>query len=79
MRAVRERGLPGPADSAMVELDDIEASRCAAPRLTTVAPGKRDLAYLAVTAHIHRTAQPGAGPDESPILFAGHRPIVCMR
>ncbi|MFH8799001.1 LacI family DNA-binding transcriptional regulator [Streptomyces sp. NPDC017936] len=74
LHAARARGLSVPGDLAVVGFDDIEAARYTAPPLTTVAPDKRELARLAVTALL-RTVD-GARPTQPRVLPAGHRLVV---
>ncbi|QJT01871.1 LacI family transcriptional regulator [Streptomyces asoensis] len=74
LHAVRERGLTVPGDVAVVGFDDVEEARYTAPPLTTIAPDKRELARLAVTALVDRTG--GRAPAESSVLIAGHRLVV---
>ncbi|MFI2426259.1 LacI family DNA-binding transcriptional regulator [Streptomyces sp. NPDC018955] len=74
LHAARERGLPVPGDLAVVGFDDIEAARYTAPPLTTVAPDKRELARLAVTALLEGID--GARTPRPRVLRAGHRLVV---
>ncbi|MEU7468643.1 LacI family DNA-binding transcriptional regulator [Streptomyces sp. NPDC044984] len=74
LHAARERGLSVPGDLAVVGFDDIEAARYTAPPLTTVAPDKRKLARLAVTALLE--VVDGARATRPRVLRAGHRLVV---
>ncbi|MFD3893060.1 LacI family DNA-binding transcriptional regulator [Streptomyces cellulosae] len=71
LHAARERGLSVPDDLAVAGFDDIEAARYMAPPLTTVAPDKRELARLAVTALL--AGVDGTGERHPKVLRAGHR------
>ncbi|MFD7699986.1 LacI family DNA-binding transcriptional regulator [Streptomyces caelestis] len=74
LHAARERGLSVPGDLAVVGFDDIEAARYTAPPLTTVAPDKRELARLAVTALLEGVD--GVRATRPRVLSAGHRLVV---
>lgn len=74
LHAARERGLSVPGDLAVVGFDDIEAARYTAPPLTTVAPDKRELARLAVTALLEGVD--GARATRPRVLPAGYRLVV---
>ncbi|MEV5362348.1 LacI family DNA-binding transcriptional regulator [Streptomyces cellulosae] len=71
LHAARDRGLSIPADLAVIGFDDIEASRYMAPPLTTVAPDKRELAHLAVTALLEGVN--GTRQRHQKVLRAAHR------
>ncbi|MFF5157540.1 LacI family DNA-binding transcriptional regulator [Streptomyces sp. NPDC000348] len=74
LHAARERGLSVPGDLDVVGFDDIEAARYTAPPLTTVAPDKRELARLAVTALLEGVD--GARATRPRVLRAAHRLVV---
>ncbi|GHF05258.1 LacI family DNA-binding transcriptional regulator [Pseudolysinimonas yzui] len=58
IRAAASRGVRVPDDVAIVGFDDIEDSRYAVPALSTVEPGKREMARLSVELLIQRIADP---------------------
>ncbi|MFI8194253.1 LacI family DNA-binding transcriptional regulator [Streptomyces sp. NPDC085946] len=76
LHAVRERGLDVPGDVAVVGFDDVEEARYTAPPLTTVAPDKRELARLALTALLDRVQRPEARTGTPAVLLAGHELVV---
>ena len=75
------RGLAIPRDVAVVGFDDIEDARYSMPALTTVDPGRREIADTAVELLCRRVRErtaPGARPAESdgPVLhLAGMRVV----
>jgi DNA-binding LacI/PurR family transcriptional regulator len=70
LRAVVDAGLRVPEDVALVGFDDVEDSRYAVPRLTTVSPDKDRIAELAL-----RSLRDRLAGDESParVITAPHR------
>jgi DNA-binding LacI/PurR family transcriptional regulator len=64
MRVLYERGLRVPEDVAVAGFDDIEDGRFARPSLTTVQPGRSQIARTAVDLLVGRLAggEPAAGP-----------------
>jgi DNA-binding LacI/PurR family transcriptional regulator len=54
MRVLYERGLRVPQDVAVAGFDDIEDGRYARPSLTTVEPGRAQIAHTAVTLLVER-------------------------
>lgn len=54
MRALHERGLRMPADVAVIGFDDIDEGRYSYPSLSTVDPGRRQIAELAVAMLLER-------------------------
>ncbi|MFK0114275.1 LacI family DNA-binding transcriptional regulator [Streptomyces sp. NPDC090994] len=74
LHAARAHGVRVPEDLAVIGFDDIEAARFTAPALTTVAPDKRELARLAITAVLEGVE--GARPVRPAVLRAGHRLVV---
>ncbi len=64
MRVLFERGLRVPEDVAVAGFDDIEDGRFARPSLTTVQPGRSQIARTAVELLVGRLAggEPAAGP-----------------
>jgi DNA-binding LacI/PurR family transcriptional regulator len=70
LRTLLDHGLRVPEDVALVGFDDIEDGRFSTPTLTTIRPGKAEIASLAV----ELLAQRLAGDDHSPPreCYAGH-------
>ncbi|MGP4015843.1 LacI family DNA-binding transcriptional regulator [Saccharopolyspora sp. 5N708] len=75
MRVLFERGLRVPEDVAVAGFDDIEDGRFARPSLTTVQPGRSQIARTAVGLLVDRLsgAESGSGGAE---VVATHRLIV---
>lgn len=65
MRVLQEAGLRIPADVAVIGFDDIEEAQYAVPSLTTVDPGREQIAQRAVDLLVMRMAE-GAGRPPSP-------------
>jgi DNA-binding LacI/PurR family transcriptional regulator len=64
MRVLFERGLRVPEDIAVAGFDDIEDGRYARPSLTTVQPGRSEIARVAVGLLVDRLAgAPSAGEE----------------
>lgn len=61
MRALREHGVEVPAEVAIIGFDDLDEGRYALPSLSTVDPGRREIARLAVALLLERLAPDGAG------------------
>jgi DNA-binding LacI/PurR family transcriptional regulator len=73
MRVLYERGLQVPEDVAVAGFDDIEDGRFARPSLTTVAPGRAQIARTAVTLLVERlTGGEPAAPAELVADFVLH-------
>ncbi|MBO3102537.1 LacI family DNA-binding transcriptional regulator [Cellulomonas fengjieae] len=75
MHELQTRGLAIPQDVAVVGFDDIEDSRFCVPTLTTIDPGRREIAEVAVEI-LHRRVQERLGPGrpQPPVLHrAGMR------
>jgi DNA-binding LacI/PurR family transcriptional regulator len=64
MSALQQAGVRVPEDVAVVGFDDIEDARFATPTLTTIAPGREELAQLAVERVLSRIE---SGDDPSPV------------
>lgn len=63
LRSLQERGLAVPRDVALVGFDDVADGRYTYPSLTTVEPGRHDIARIAVTLLRERIDdRAGAGP-----------------
>jgi DNA-binding LacI/PurR family transcriptional regulator len=56
MSALQQAGVRVPDDVAVVGFDDIEDARFATPALTTISPGREELARLAVDRVLARIA-----------------------
>jgi DNA-binding LacI/PurR family transcriptional regulator len=69
MRVLYERGLRVPQDVAVAGFDDIEDGRFARPSLTTVEPGREQIARSAVTLLVERLT--GAASSSATSLVAG--------
>jgi LacI family repressor for deo operon, udp, cdd, tsx, nupC, and nupG len=65
LRALLSAGRRVPDDVALVGFDDIEDGRFSTPSLTTVRPDKQEIARLAVSLLLSRTADgPGSPPRQ---------------
>jgi DNA-binding LacI/PurR family transcriptional regulator len=62
IRALLERGYRVPQDVAVVGIDDIEDGRFSTPTLTTISPGKVQIANLVVDLLISRIREGSAKP-----------------
>jgi DNA-binding LacI/PurR family transcriptional regulator len=60
MRVMQEAGLRIPADVAVIGYDDIDETRYTLPTLSTIDPGKDEIAEVAVRYLLERIAQPDA-------------------
>lgn len=60
MSALQRHGRRVPDDVAVVGFDDIEDSRFSTPSLTTIAPGRDEIAHRAVEAVVARIEHPGS-------------------
>jgi DNA-binding LacI/PurR family transcriptional regulator len=60
LRALTARGIRVPQDVAVIGFDDVDDARYATPSLSSVAPGREDIARTAVELLVARIAQPGA-------------------
>ena len=78
MYELQARGLAIPQDVGVVGFDDIEDSRYSVPTLTTVDPGRREIANVAVDI-LRRRLQESPRPGEeqgSPVLYLAGMRIV---
>jgi DNA-binding LacI/PurR family transcriptional regulator len=60
MRMIQEAGLRVPQDVAVIGYDDIDETRYSLPTLSTVEPGKQEIAEVAVRFLLDRIADPEA-------------------
>ncbi|WP_456821022.1 LacI family DNA-binding transcriptional regulator [Cellulomonas sp. URHB0016] len=74
MHELRVRGLDIPGDVAVVGFDDTEDARFTLPSLTTVDPGRREIAEVAVDV-LHRRLQ-GDGIAAGPVLHFAKMRLV---
>lgn len=75
MRVLYERGLRVPDDVAVAGFDDIEDGRYARPSLTTVQPGRAEIARIAVDLLMDRVSGTPARPMGEEVVVA-HRLVV---
>lgn len=78
MFELQVRGLAIPGDVAVVGFDDIEDARYSVPPLTTVDPGRREIADTAVALlcrRVHERTNRPAEPD-GPLLHLAHMEII---
>lgn len=61
MRVLQEAGLRIPDDVAIIGFDDIDETRYTLPTLSTINPGRDEIAEVAVQYLIERIANPGSG------------------
>lgn len=64
MRALQESSLRVPADIAVIGFDDIEESRYAVPSLSSIDPGRTQIAERAVQILVDRIKQGGGRPAD---------------
>lgn len=79
MFELQVRGRRIPEDVAVVGFDDIEDAEYTVPSLTTVDPGRREIARVAVELLCRRVAErqsSGAGPRPEPVLHLADMRIV---
>lgn len=76
MRVLQEVGLNIPADVAVIGFDDVDEGRYSIPSLSTVDPGRREIAETAVDVLIGRIAEKGASPAEPRELLSQFRIVV---
>jgi DNA-binding LacI/PurR family transcriptional regulator len=60
MRVMQEAGLRIPQDVAVIGYDDIDETRYTLPTLSTINPGKEEIAEVAVRFLLERIANPGS-------------------
>jgi DNA-binding LacI/PurR family transcriptional regulator len=73
LRVLREHGVEVPAQVAIIGFDDVDEGRYSLPSLSTVDPGRREIARLAVDVLLDRIA--GAATGERRELRSGFRII----
>lgn len=61
LRALQEHGRRVPEDVAVIGFDDVDEGRFVFPSLSTVDPGRRQIAELAVDMLLDRIAKPSSG------------------
>lgn len=59
MRVMQEAGIRVPHDVAVIGFDDIDETRYTLPTLSTINPGREEIARVAVSYLLERIAQPG--------------------
>ncbi|RZU66356.1 LacI family transcriptional regulator [Microterricola gilva] len=74
MRALQEAGLRVPHDVAVIGFDDLDEARYSLPTLTTVDPGRTEIAETAVRVLLERIQ--GAQPDAAPVEYLANFSIV---
>jgi len=60
MRILQEAGLRIPDDVAVIGFDDIDETRYTLPTLSTINPGRDEIARVAVDYLVERISNPGA-------------------
>ena len=73
LRVLREHGAGVPTDVAIIGFDDVDEGRYSLPSLSTVDPGRREIARLAVEVLLDRIA--GVAPEGPRELRSGFRII----
>jgi DNA-binding LacI/PurR family transcriptional regulator len=81
LRGLRVSGIRCPGDVRVVGFDDVDESAYMVPSLTTVDPGKRDIARIAVQSVIDQITRGSRGPAgmlEAPcsLVFRESSPAV---
>ncbi|WP_136518278.1 MULTISPECIES: LacI family DNA-binding transcriptional regulator [Cellulomonas] len=78
MFELQVRGLRIPGDVAVVGFDDVEDARYSVPTLTTVDPGRREIADVAVELLVRRVQERLSPPDEPapPVLHLADLRVV---
>jgi DNA-binding LacI/PurR family transcriptional regulator len=72
LRTLQERGMRVPDDVAVIGFDDVDDARYSTPSLTSVDPGRRDIARTAVSLLVERIAESTAGSPGTARPFAEH-------
>lgn len=60
MRVMQEAGIRIPQDVSVIGFDDIDETRYTLPTLSTINPGREEIARVAVSYLLERISQPGA-------------------
>ncbi|WNB87517.1 substrate-binding domain-containing protein [Cellulomonas sp. ATA003] len=60
LRVLSARGVRVPEDVAVIGFDDVDDARYSTPSLSSIAPGRRDIARTAVDLLVERIAAPNA-------------------
>jgi DNA-binding LacI/PurR family transcriptional regulator len=60
VRVLQENGIRVPEDAAVIGFDDIDETRYSLPSLSTVDPGREEIARTAVRVLMERIADPSA-------------------
>jgi len=76
LRSLQERGVAVPADVALVGFDDVADGRYTFPSLTTVEPGRHDIAREAVRLLRERIDDRARGELEPRVIAPGFRLVV---
>ncbi len=76
MRVLQEVGLVIPADVAVIGFDDVDEGQYSIPSLSTVDPGRREIAETAVDLLLGRIAEKGESRREPQELLSAFRIVV---
>lgn len=76
LRSLQERGVAVPRDVALVGFDDVADGRFTYPSLTTVEPGRHDVARVAVSLLRERIDDRGRGEIEPRVVAPDFRLVV---
>jgi len=76
MRVLQEVGLNIPKDVAVIGFDDVDEGQYSIPSLSTVDPGRREIAETAVDLLLDRIAEKGAPKKEPSEVLSAFRIVV---
>jgi DNA-binding LacI/PurR family transcriptional regulator len=76
MRVLQEKGLVIPADVAVIGFDDVDEGQYSIPSLSTVDPGRREIAETAIDLLLGRIAEKGESTREPRELLSAFRIVV---
>ncbi len=76
MRVLQEVGLVIPSDVAVIGFDDVDEGQYSIPSLSTIDPGRREIAETAVDVLLGRIAEKGGAKREPQELLSQFRLIV---
>jgi DNA-binding LacI/PurR family transcriptional regulator len=76
MRVLQEAGRVIPADVAVIGFDDVDEGRYSIPSLSTVDPGRREIAETAVDLLLRRIAAKGQAQREPQELLSAFRIVA---